>query len=58
MLDLRETEAVEVIIDGTGRVWVNVNGVCVLCVQKSRVVTVDDPVRGMDVIYEEKRDVE
>lgn len=47
---------VEVIVDNLGKVWVNVDGKCALRIGHADVVTCDDPVRGLAVVYEKEQD--
>lgn len=51
MDDRRDAQEVEIIVDRTGKVWVNVDGVCALRISHARVVSIDDPIRGRDVVY-------
>ena len=53
MQDLRDVQDVEVSVDGTGKLWVNIEGRCVLRVGHARLVIFDDPVRGLDTVYED-----
>lgn len=53
MLDLENADAVEFMVDTTGKVWLNVDGKCVVRIGHAFVVETDDPVYGRDVIYSE-----
>lgn len=46
--------SVEITVDSSGRVWVNVDGECVLRIQHARYVYMDDPIRGQAGVYRDK----
>lgn len=53
MDDRIDANAVEFTVDETGKVWVNVDGKCVLRIGHAKHVIADDPVRGLDVVYQD-----
>lgn len=54
MDDRLNANSVEITVDSTGKVWVNIDGKCALRIGHAKVVIVDDHVRGQDTIYEER----
>jgi hypothetical protein len=43
MIDLPEAEIVELMVDSKGKCWINLNGKCLLRVQKIKVAIADFP---------------
>lgn len=52
MLDIRDVKSVEILVDQFGKIWVNVDGACKLRIGRAEIVTIDDPVRGFDVVIQ------
>lgn len=50
---------VEVSVDERGVLYVNVDGVCRLRAQNCKLITMDDPLRGYDIVWskDEKNNV-
>ena len=42
---------VEVLVDSTGKLWVNVDGKCALRISHCRLIEIDDPIRGRDIVH-------
>lgn len=53
MNDMVEAKHVDIAVDDTGKVWVNVDGVCVLRIGHAHTVVIDDPLRGQDIVWGE-----
>ncbi len=51
LTDLAEAEHVEVFVDAQHKLWVNVNGECLLRIGTVKHLTMDDPVRGQDCLW-------
>lgn len=47
MDDRLDAEVLELQVDETGKVWVNVDGICVLRIGRVKTVYIDDPERGL-----------
>ncbi len=43
MLDLATCEGLELVVDGSGKAWVNLDGRCIIRVGKASVVYVEKP---------------
>lgn len=56
MIDLLSTNSVEIQVDSTGKLWINIDGKCTLRIGHAKLITVDDPIRGLDEIYSEDRE--
>ncbi len=54
LVDMLDAASVEVLVDSTGKVWINVNGACALRIGHADIVVIDDHKRGLDVVYEKK----
>lgn len=50
VIDLLNAEHVECTVDQTNKVWINIDGRCVVRVGHAEAVVMDDPKRGQDVI--------
>ena len=55
LTDMLEAKAVEVFIDGTNKMWVNVDGKCLLRIGKVRYITIDDPNRKVTLEAKTRR---
>ena len=53
MVDIVLAGAVDITLDQFGKLWVNVDGKCVLRIGHCNTVTMDDPLRGHDTVYGE-----
>jgi hypothetical protein len=53
MLDIIDAGTVEVTVDTTGKLWVNIDGKCALRIEHCRLIVMDDHLRGQGVIYDE-----
>lgn len=51
LLDLREVEHEEVFVDSQYKLWLNIDGKCVVRIGKVKHLTVDDPIRGQDNLW-------
>lgn len=51
LIDLAKAEDVEVFVDHKHTLWINVDGKCLLRIQKVEHLTLDDPIRGNDNLW-------
>ena len=51
--DIDEAEKVEITVDSFGKVWINVNDKCVIRIGHAKSISMDDPLRGFDIVYGE-----
>lgn len=54
MIDMLAANSVQVLVDTTGKLWVNIDGKCELRIGHCKLIVLDDPDRGEDVVYEDK----
>lgn len=54
MIDREKAQVVNITVDDTGKLWVNVDGMCVVRIAECDVVTMDDPLRGLDTVWDLK----
>jgi hypothetical protein len=47
--DVIEADTVEIQIDDTGKIWVNIDGRCALRIGHAKTIISDDPKRGRDI---------
>jgi hypothetical protein len=57
MDDRLDANIVEVTVDSTGKLWVNVDGRCALRIGHCKLVVYDDPIRGRDTSYANKGEI-
>lgn len=50
MIDLIEAEKVDITVDFSGKIWINVNDKCLLRIGKAGNVLIDDHVRGRELV--------
>lgn len=56
MQDAFSAETVEIQVDNTGKLWVNIDGRCALRIGHCRIVECNNPIRGKEIVYEAKQE--
>jgi hypothetical protein len=48
MIDQLTCKEIEIIVDNTNKVWINLDGRCVVRIGEAKHITMDDPIRGTE----------